>query len=55
MRNKDGKIIVACVMSNETLKNGPCATCCHRRTWLNSKDIREDEPDYCERGVKYES
>ena len=48
MKTKDGKLIISCVMSNDTRKNGPCATCRHRRTWLNSSDIREGEPDYCD-------
>lgn len=43
MLNKEGRVILSCVMTDDTRKYGCCATCGYCRG-------KEGEPGYCEHG-----
>lgn len=53
MYSKDGKVIVSCVMTDDTEMYGNCATCRYAREWYNTRSIKEGEPGYCEHGDRF--
>lgn len=53
MLNREGKVIVSCTMTVDTLKYGNCATCAYCRDWTNTRSIKEGEPGYCDHGERF--
>lgn len=53
MLSKDGKVILSCVMTDDTRGYGNCASCGHCRDWTNTASIKEGEPGYCEHGEAF--
>ncbi len=53
MLNKEGKVILSCVMTDNTRRFGNCASCGHCRDWTNTASIKEGEPGYCEHGEAF--
>ena len=48
MRTKEGKTIVSCCMTDDTERFGPCATCLHYRSLVNTRSLKEGDPSYCD-------
>lgn len=53
MRNREGKEILSCVMTDDTREHGNCGTCRYCRNWQNTRSIKEGEPGYCDHGEKW--
>lgn len=48
MKTRDGKVIVSCPMTDDTLKYGCCGTCLHNRNWRNTGYLNEGDPAFCD-------
>lgn len=48
MKTRDGKVIISCPMTDDTLRYGCCGTCLHNRNWRNTRYLKEGDPAFCD-------
>lgn len=46
MKNINGKTIVSCCMTDDTINHGNCATCMYT-SWLHEPHAGEPDNDFC--------